>query len=165
MGLIAAAASLAVLAPAANATVTIRDSDTSAVLEEFQTAKCKLKSKSFGFVAYSVPANDLYRLDVFIYKQAWDGFGHTYNLFYGDELAVVDVFGPTERYGNEFTPPGTPPGTLGAGGLKFAQNGKRFSVGAYGLSNEAFTRGVSVTGSAKCTYKRGQGPKSLARSS
>jgi hypothetical protein len=158
---IVAVALAGLLAPPASATITIRDADTAAVLEEFQTAKCKLRSKPFGFVAFSLPANDPYRASVFIYKDAWKGFGRTYNLLYGDTLTSVDVYGPTELYGNEFGPPGTPPGTLAAGGLKFPQNGKRFSVGAYGLGNEAFTSGVSVTGSAKCKYKRGHAPKSL----
>jgi hypothetical protein len=153
---ILAALAIATLAPAANASVEIRQSDTTNLLEEFEKSKCKLKAGPFGFVSFSLPANDLYRLDIFIRKGVWKGFGHTYDLFYGGEDVIANVFGPHqgELYGNDFGLPGTPDNTVGAGAIKFSDNGKKFSIGAFGLPDEHATSGVSVTGASKCKYPR-----------
>lgn len=155
--LLAALAALAVVAPAASASIKIQRSDTSEVLQEFDKASCKAsKNAKIAFSAFSLPANDLFTLAVFISRDEWKGFGHTYNLYYGSTDAIANVFGPNrgELYSNEFDIPGTPPGTVGAGAIKISENGKRYSVGAYGLSDESFANGVSVTGAAKCKYKR-----------
>lgn len=154
-GTILAALAIAVLAPAAGASIKIQESETLSPLEEFQQAKCRTKTKAFGFVALSLPANDLYTLDVFITKAAWKGFGHTYTLYYGNEDVQINVFGPNgELYSNEYGIPGTPDGTVFAGGIKVAENGKKFSVGAYGLPEATFTSGVTTSGAAKCKYPR-----------
>lgn len=146
---------IALLAPAATASIKIQESETLSLLEEFEQAKCRTKTKAFGFVALSLPANDLYTLDVFITKAAWKGFGHTYNLFYGNEDVQINVFGPNgELFSNEYGLPGTPDGTVGAGGIKISENGKKFSVGAYGLPDATFNSGVATTGAAKCKYPR-----------
>jgi hypothetical protein len=153
------AAMVAGFVPAASASVEIRDSQTTELLQEFDKAKCKVKKGTYRFAFLSLPANDLYTLDVFIHKAVWDGFGHTYNIFYGSGPVDLDVFGPGqgERYSNEFGIPGTPPGTVGAGGVKLSRNGKRMSIGVFALNDASFTRGVSVTGAAKCKYSGGRG--------
>ncbi len=148
---------VAATAPAATASVKIQRSDTAELLEEFDKATCKAsKNAKIAFYAFSQPANDLYTLDVFIERSAWEGFGHTYNLYYGSSDVTAFVFGPNqgETYSNEVGLPGTPPGTVGAGAIKISGNGKRYSIGAYGLSDESSSRGVSVSGAAKCKYKR-----------
>ena len=150
------AVAVAMLAPSATASVEIRDSETTALLQEFEKAQCRAKKGKNPFLAFSLPANDLYTLSLYVQKAVWTGFGHTYDIFYGSGPVDLDVFGPGpgERYSNEFGIPGTPPGTVGAGGIKVAQNGKRFSIGVYALNDASFTKGVSISGSAKCQYPR-----------
>jgi hypothetical protein len=152
------ALAVALFAPTAAASIQILDSETVAPLEEFDNASCRVtKGNAHSrFVAFSLPANDLYVLDVFIAKSAWEGFGHTYDLVYGDTAVIAQVFGPGpgENYSNEYGIPGTPPGFVGAGAVKISKNGKRFSVGAFGLPDRTFTKGVTVTGAARCKYKK-----------
>jgi len=147
---------LAGLVPSASATVEVRDSDTTALLDTYDRASCRShKSGKVGFTAFSLPADASYTVDVFITKEVWRGFGHTYPMYYGAGGISVDVFGPGGAlFGNDDSLPGTPPGTVGAGGVKISNNGKRFSVGAYGLPNDSFTAGVSVTGGGKCKYPK-----------
>lgn len=153
--LIAAIVGLALLAPAARGDIEIRDSDSTALLDSFEKANCKTHKRGpFGFTAFSLPAGDTATVDVFISQQAWKGFGHTYPLYYGDQHVQVNAFYGGQEFGAEHGIPGTPPGIVGAGGVKISKNGKRFSVGAYALSNEDFTAGVSVSGGAKCKYPR-----------
>lgn len=148
---------LAVAAPPASATIKIHESESLELLQEFERASCKAsKGAKIAFHAFSLPTNDLYTLDLFISRDAWKGFGHTYDLLYGDGSVDASVFGPNqgELYTNAVGLPGTPPGTVGAGAIKISANGKRYSVGAYALPNEDASKGVAVTGAAKCKYKR-----------
>ncbi len=114
------AVAVAMLAPSATASVEIRDSETTALLQEFEKAQCRAKKGKNPFLAFSLPANDLYTLSLYVQKAVWTGFGHTYDIFYGSGPVDLDVFGPGpgERYSNEFGIPGTPPGVVGAGGIK-----------------------------------------------
>ena len=91
---------------------------------------------------------------VFISNFDWHGYGADYPLLYGDQHTIAEVLGGGEPFSNEFPIPGTPPGTVGTGGIKFSSNGKRFSIGAFGLPNEDFSAGMSVTGGAKCKYPK-----------
>jgi hypothetical protein len=145
-----AAGALIAGVPPASASIKIQDSETLTVLQEFDKADCRVvKNKTIKWRAFSQPADDLYTLDVFVNKSAWNGFGE-YDLLYGDPGVEFFVFGPDhDIYSNTYGIPGTPPGVF-AGGLKISKNGKRYSVGAYGLSNEAFTKGIAVSGSARC---------------
>ncbi len=152
---------LVAAAPTAGASIKIHNSETLELLQEFDKASCKAsRNAKIPFYAFSLPANDLYTLDVFITRDAWKGFGHTYNLYYGNSDITAYVFGPNqgETYTNEVGLPGTPPGTVGAGAIKISANGKRYSIGAYGLSDESASRGVSVSGAAKCKYKHRPNP-------
>jgi hypothetical protein len=155
------AAMLATIAvPArASAEVTIYNSDESMqVLATFQKASCRLNKagapSKIRFSLFSLPKNQTWTVAVFISNLAWHGFGGNYPLSYGDGHTIAEVLGPGGPYSNEFAIPGTPPDTVGAGGIKFSPNGRKISIGAYGLPDEAFTSGVSVVGDAKCKYPR-----------
>lgn len=158
IGGLALVVALCALAPSAGASIKIQQSETLELLGEFDKASCKSPAgKKFGFTAFSLPAEDLYTLDVFIAKSAWSGLGDSYDLFYGGQDVTAYVFGPNpgESYGNDVSIPGTPDNTVWAGGVKVSANGKRYSVGAYGLADPTFSGpGMTVSGSAKCRYKR-----------
>ena len=142
----------------ASATVTVSDSDTGRELASFEKAQCKLRGKGapgkIRFTAFSLPKGAALTLAVFISNFDWHGFGADYPLLYGDQHTIAEVLGGGEPFSNEFPIPGTPPGTVGTGGIKFSSSGKRLSIGAFGLPNEDFSAGVSVTGGAKCKYPK-----------
>jgi hypothetical protein len=143
----------------ASAEVTIYNSDESMqVLATFQKASCRLNKaggpSKIRFSAFSLPKNTTWTFAVFISNFDWHGFGGDYPLMFGDQHTIAEVFGPGGPYSNEFPIPGTPPGTVGTGGIKFSPNGRKISIGAYGLPDEAFTSGVSIVGAAKCKYPR-----------
>ena len=134
------------------------DSDTGQRLASFDSAQCRVNKKGgaskIRFSAFSLPKNAPYTLGVFISNFDWHGFSADYPLLYGDQHTNAEVLTAGTTFSNEVSIPGTPPDTVGVGGIKFSSNGKRMSVGAYALPDESFTTGVSVYGAVKCKYPK-----------
>lgn len=149
---------IAMTAAPASATITMADSETGQQLGTFDQAQCRVNKKAgpskIRFSAFSLPKGDTYTLAVFISNFDWHGFGGEYPLLFGDGHTIAQVFAPNTNFSNEYPIPGTPPDTVGVGGIKLSNNGKRISVGAFGLPNESFTAGVMVSGAAKCKYPK-----------
>ena len=149
------AVAVTMLAASATASVEIRDSETTALLQEFEKAQCRgQEGKEPVRRLLAARQRPLHAAVCTCRRRSGPASATTYDIFYGSGPVDLDVFGPGpgERYSNEFGIPGTPPGTVGAGGIKVSQNGKRFSIGVYALNDASFTKGVSISGSAKCQY-------------
>jgi hypothetical protein len=143
------------LVPAtASADIEVRLSEGgTSVLAHFPKVKCKVGKGATAFEAKAHNSN-AYALVLSVDKSEWLGLGETYTLLYGDSAVFAAVKAGQVQYSNENGPPGTPPGTVPAGGIKISPNGKRIGVGAYGLADPSFSQGLSLTGGAKCQYPK-----------
>ena len=142
----------ALLAVPASATIKIRESETLDLLQETKKVDCEAHKR---FFVASAPRKEAYRLTVAIGKPIWAGYGHDYDIFFGDQRVVALVSAPGDTfYTSDVDLPGTPPGTVQVGGVKFSPKGKRISVGAFGLSTLDLSAGVVVSGAAKCASPR-----------
>jgi hypothetical protein len=150
----------AVLAAPAGAEVRVLDADSNTV-DSFKTGDCRTFGKGADqrFFASLKSEGKLFSMTVFIDEGTWKGFGEDYALSYGSEDPAYFLRrrADDELFSNVFPVPGTPPGVLGAGAIKFNGSGKRMGIGAYAASNKSFTDGYSFAGVVKCKYKKKKG--------
>ena len=161
LALIAAAVAMAIAPAAASAAVDIYESSEAAThLATIEKAKCAVKGKKGDkyFLASGESPNG-WDLDVFIYESFWGGVKDDYTLFYGVREVGFDLYAPDGTlYSNQFPIPGTPPGIVGGGAIKFGKKGKKMGIGFSAAPNREFTQGVVFAGGLKCKYKRKNRP-------
>jgi hypothetical protein len=151
-------AALALAAPA-QAEISIVD-DAGNVVSEIKKGKCKVTGKKGKkeFVGFG-ESPEGWELNVYILNESWGGVKDDYTLFYGVRDVGFDLYGPdSELYSNQFPIPGTPPGLVGGGAIKFGKHGRKLAIGFAPAPNRDFTRGVSFAGAMKCKYKPGKEP-------
>jgi hypothetical protein len=156
-----AVACIAVLALAttAHAEITIVDAEGNPV-SAIKKGKCAVTGKKGKkeFVARG-ESPEGWELDVYILNETWGGVKDDYTLYFGLRDPGFDLFGPDgENYSNQFPIPGTPPGVVAGGAIKFARDAKKLSIGFFSAPNREFTRGFGFAGAMKCKYKRGKKP-------
>lgn len=151
---------LAVVAVPARAEIQLIESSEAATeLGKIRKGKCKVRRTSNGekyFGAIAESTNGRWELTVLVDRGFWGGYREEYSLFYGVaeiNVALLDLSTDT-AYSTSYSIPGTPPGVVGAGGLKFSGGGRKLGVGAYSVPSQDFTRGVAVAGRMKCKAPR-----------
>lgn len=155
----AAAALLLGASAAAQATVKVYESsESAALLGKVRTAKCKLKRDRDGrfFIASGTSTNDDFILNLNILD--WHGFKREYKFYLGAADPNFFLSAPYGLFSNTYEIPGTPSGTLPAGGVEFRRGGKVVRLGVYLAPSSDLESGVVFAGGIKCRYPRGQGP-------
>lgn len=154
---------LVVVAPARAEIQLFESSEAATKLGTVRKGKCKVRTangrKYFGALAEST--NGRFDLVVVIDPPIWRGYRKVYPLFYGDAnvwVGLTDHHTDT-RYSTSFPIPGTPPGVVGAGRVKFFGGGRKgrrkLGVGAYSVPGERdLMEGIAVAGRMKCKKPR-----------
>lgn len=157
VALIAVALALALFAPAADAKVTILNGDGSRQVDTITKGKCRVSGKkgSRDFFLTAKSEAGKFSLTAFLDSPTFQGFGETYTAYYGGEDPQIFLRrrSDDEVFSN-FKLPGTPAGTVGAGGISFRRDGRRVGVGLYAASNKTFTEGYSFAGVISCKYSK-----------
>jgi hypothetical protein len=156
----------AALPTSAGAEVKIYDTENLALLGTIAKAHCKVIKRpngaDLGFLAFSLPDKAPFSLFVFIQEESWHGFRGDYPLLHGGTGVGFRLTGPPEGdgelYSNVFGIPGTPPGTVSGGAIRFSKDGRRLSIGFAPAANSDFTQGVVFAGAMKCRYRAKRKP-------
>lgn len=156
LALLCVAASLVVFVPAASAKITVLDNDGNKV-DTFKKSKCRVSGKKGkqDFFAAAKSDDGKFLLSIFLDAPVFSGFDEDYTIFYGGEDPQVFLHrrSDDEVFSN-FKIPGTPAGTVGGGGIKFAHGGRKLGVGLAPASNKSFTEGYSFAGVVPCKYPK-----------
>jgi hypothetical protein len=127
------------------------------VLDTFDTIRCRASGSGNNqdFFASGKSENRRFRLSIFIDAPVFKGFGRDYEIFYGaeDPQVFLTRLADDEKFSN-FTVPGTPPGLLQAGEIKFNGRGTRMGAGMYSANNKEATEGLAFAGGVRCKYRR-----------
>ncbi len=147
---------LALLAPTANARVTILG-DNGQKVDTIAKGKCRVSgkkgSKDFFLTAKSKAGK--FALTVFIDSPVFTGFHDDYTIFYGgsDPQVFLHRNSDDEVFSN-FKIPGTPAGAVGGGAIKFGKGGRKVGIGLSPASSKSFTEGYSFAGVIRCKYRK-----------
>ena len=142
-------------APLASGQISISASNSDRQVDTLTRGKCRVSGKKGHRDFFLTAKSDRgkFRLSVFIDSPVFTGFGEFYTAFYGgpDPQIFLRRLADDEVYSN-FKLPGTPSGTVFAGGVAFRKQGRRVGVGLYGASNKNGTEGYSFAGPINCRY-------------
>ncbi len=150
-GLSLAAALAAIVlaaAPADGAIKIYESSEAASLLGKIKSGSCRVRGQGGDryFRASAKSTDRSYDLEVTILQ--WRGYREEYTLRYGtNKPGVFYLDGPGGPFSNIFAD--TAPG-VSAGGLGFARQGRKMSVGFLPAPNDSNRRGVVLAGTMNC---------------
>lgn len=151
------ALALALPLPLASGQISIRKSDSNQQVDTVTRGKCRVSGKKGNRDFFLTAKSDhrKFRLSVFLDSPVFTGFGKFYTAFYGgtDPQIFLRRLADDKTYSN-FKLPGTPAGTVFAGGVAFQNKGRRVGVGLYGATDKGGTEGYTFAGPINCRYSR-----------
>ena len=156
LGVLGVAFALALPGSAA-AKFPITTSDGGKTVDTVTRGKCKVKGKkgNRAFFLYAKSDHGKFKIEALIDDPPFEGFGEVYTVYYGsdDPQITLTRLADRKQFSN-FKLPGTPAGTVFAGGIAFRKQGKRVGVGLYGAVDRSGKEAYSFAGPINCRYPR-----------